>query len=443
MMEKQKTIAKEVSLEGVGLHTGTKVKVRLLPAETNSGVRFVRVDLPGKPTIQADLFNVLTDKGLPRCTSVGQGDIAIHTVEHLMSVLAGLSIDNLTIEINGNELPGLDGSAIDFLKAIKKVGLTEQNQARQCFDIKDPIWVERDGSAIFIIPSPHFEISYVLDYNHPILHSQFFSVNLGADTFEKEIAPCRTFCLEHEAEELKKKGLGKGANYVNTLVIGSKGVKENKVRFENEFARHKILDIIGDLYLLGIPIRGRVVAVKSGHTLNLELLKKIATQRKKYQPKKLQLEYDFSNAKELDIQEIMKVLPHRFPFLLVDRVVALEQGRRAVGIKNVTINDNFFQGHFPSRPVMPGVLIVEAMAQTGGLAVLTDEKHKGKLAFFLSADNIKFRKVVVPGDQLFLEVNVIKNKERIAQIHAEAKVDGNTVAEADMTFSFIEADYLP
>lgn len=442
MKEKQKTIQKEFSLEGVGLHTGNRVKVHFKPADGNSGIRFVRVDLPEKPVIKAETSQVVFEGKLPRCTSIGNGRAIIHTAEHLMSVLCGLGIDNLIVEINGNEIPGMDGSGIDFLNAIKKAGIKEQSDKKQYFEIKSPLWVERNGSSIFIVPASNFEVCYVLDYNHPVLRPQCFNVKVSPEVFEKEIAPCRTFCLESEAQELRKNGLGKGANYENTLVVTKSGVKNNTLRFDNEFVRHKILDFIGDLYLLGMPICGHVFCIKSGHTLNLELLKKITEQMKKYRLKKVSSADQFSDAKELDINGIMKVLPHRFPFLLVDRVLELQQGKRAVGIKNVTINDNFFQGHFPSRPVMPGVLMVEAMAQTGGVAVLTDRQHQGQLAFFLAADNVKFRKVVTPGDQLFIEVEVIKNKTKVAQIHANAKVDGEIVAEADMTFSFVDADYL-
>lgn len=442
MSQNQKTIQKEFSLEGTGLHTGHKVKVTFKPAGVNSGISFIRVDLPGKPVIKADITNVLIDKKIPRCTSIGNDKATIHTSEHLMSVLCGLGIDNLTVEINGNEVPGLDGSGLDFLNAIKQSGMLEQNAPREYFIVREPIWVERNGSSIFVVPSTNFEVSYVLDYRHPHLPSQFLNVTVSPEIFEKEIAPCRTFCLESEAEELRKNGLGKGANYTNTLVIGENGVKENKLRFKDEFTRHKILDFIGDLYLLGMPIKGKVMAVKSGHTLNLELLKKISAQKSKYESRQADVSYDFSAATEIDISGIMKILPHRYPFLLVDRVIKLEKGKRAVGIKNVTINDNFFEGHFPSRPIMPGVLMVEAMAQTGGVAVLTDEQHKGKLAFFLSADNVKFRKVVTPGDQLMIEVEVLKSKSKIAQVQAIAKVNNEIVAEADMTFSFIEGDYL-
>lgn len=443
MSEKQKTILKETALEGIGLHTGSKVKVCFKPAEANSGINFVRVDLPGAPMIKTDPASVLTDeKSLPRCTSIANGEAVIHTAEHLMSTLAGLGIDNLTIEINGKEVPGMDGSGIDFLKAIKEAGVKEQEAPKEYFEIKEPLWVERNGSSILAVPAPDFRVSYVLDYNRPEVLPQCFNAQMQPDVFEREIAPCRTFCLESEAEELKRNGLGKGANFKNTLVITKDGVKENKMRFPNEFARHKTLDLIGDLYLLGMPIKGHVFAIKSGHTLNVALLKKIAEQMKKYQTRPAPVNLDFVNAKELDIDAIMKILPHRYPFLLVDRIIALEPGKKAVGVKNVTINDGFFQGHFPSRPVMPGVLMVEAMAQVGGIAVLTDNQNNGKLAFFLSVDKVKFRKVVSPGDQLVMEVEVIKIRGRTAQVSAQSKVNGEVVAEAEMMFSFVEASYL-
>ena len=439
---KQRTIAKEISIEGIGLHTGNKVKVCFKPAEVNRGINFVRVDVPGSPIIKADVSNVLIQAKVPRCTSVGVGDVVIHTVEHLMSVLCGLCLDNLTIELNGNEIPGLDGSGIGFLKALREAGIVEQEKERQYLDIKKPVWVERNGSSIYIVPHSTFKVSYTLDYNHPDLKAQFFSVDVEPEVFEREIAPCRTFCLESEAEELRRMGLGKGANYENTLVIGRGGVKSNKVYFDNEFARHKILDFIGDLYLLGIPIRGHAFAVKSGHRLNLALLQEISSLKKELKTRNPPLPYDIHTAKELDINGIMNILPHRYPFLLVDRVIELEQGKRAVGIKNVTINDNFFQGHFPTRPVMPGVLMIEAMAQVGGLAVLTHEQHFGQVAFFMAADNVKFRKVVIPGDQLVIEADVIRIKSKITQVHAVTKVGDSVAAEADLIFSYTSADYL-
>ena len=442
MIENQKTIQKECSVSGIGLHTGNRVNVHFKPAVLNSGITFIRVDLPDRPVIKVNPENVLMDPRVPRCSSIGRGEISIHTVEHLMAVLAGAGIDNLIIEIDSNELPGLDGSGLVFWNTFKDAGIQEQNSPKIYFDIKEAIGVQDNGASIFVVPAQDFTVSYTLDYNHPLLKSQFFSAKVDTNTFEKEIAPCRTFCLEQEAEELRKKGLGKGASYENTLVVGKDGVKENKMRFKDEFARHKVLDFIGDLYLLGMPIRGHVFAVKSGHNLNMALLKKIYQQKMKYDVKSPSLTLDLANKKEIDIQGIMKILPHRYPFLLVDRVVELEKGKRAVGIKNVTANDSFFQGHFPTRPVMPGVLMIEAMAQTAGVAVLTNQEHNGKVAFFMAADNVKFRKVVVPGDQLILDVTVIRDRARTAQIRAQARVGDEIVAEADMMFSFTDASYL-
>ncbi|HOW35616.1 MAG TPA: UDP-3-O-acyl-N-acetylglucosamine deacetylase [Candidatus Omnitrophota bacterium] len=452
MSDSQKTIRKEVILKGVGLHTGSKTTVRLKPAEPNTGIRFVRVDLPGCPVIKAELSSLLP-AGVPRCTSIGTDGAAIHTVEHLTSVLCCLGVNNLIVEIDGNELPGLDGSANDYLKAVKDAGLVDQNEPRNLFEIREPVWVENGDASILIVPAADLKISYTLHYEKTAFNSQFLSLNVTPENFEREIAPSRTFCLEREAEELRKQGLGKGANYDNTLVITKDGgVKNNTLRFENEFVRHKVLDLLGDLFLLGFPIHGHIFAQKSGHTLNIALLKKIIEQKKKYDSSKALREPAAvsapevkgvpSSGGELDIHQIMNILPHRYPFLFVDRVVSFEPGKRAVGVKNVTINDNFFQGHFPARPIMPGVLMVEAMAQVGGIAVLTGEQHKGQLAFFLSTDKVKFRKVVSPGDQLVIEAEVVRDKSRTAQIRAWAKVGEDVVSEAEIMISFVDESYL-
>jgi UDP-3-O-[3-hydroxymyristoyl] N-acetylglucosamine deacetylase/3-hydroxyacyl-[acyl-carrier-protein] dehydratase len=458
MAEKQKTIKQEFGISGVGLHTGCKVNLRFKPAAQDAGIRFVRVDLPGRPAIKVDPSHIHIDTAIPRCTTIGlpacrtgrsacdsqagRDQAVIHTVEHLMSVLCGLGLTNLTIEIDAIELPGLDGSGRDFLRAIKTAGIVEQEAAAPCFEIKEPLSVELNGCSIHVMPAKEFKISYVLDYDHPFLRSQFFSAVINEQTFEEGIAPSRTFCLEGEADELRKAGLGKGADYGNTLVVGDQGVIKNRVRFENEFARHKVLDFIGDLYLLGVPIRGHVFAFKSGHTLNIQLLQEICQQKERYQRKGRLFGYDLGGRREIDINGIMRILPHRYPFLLVDRIIELERGKKGVGIKNVTINDNFFQGHFPTRPVMPGVLMIEAMAQTAGVVILTHEAHRGKVAFFLSVDNVKFRKVVVPGDQLVMEVEVTRDRAKTVKTHAVAKVEGGIVAEADMIFSFTDASYL-
>lgn len=437
-----KTIKQEVQVDGVGLHTGSDVKVTLKPAKSGEGISFCRVDLPHKPVIRADIENVALDTNVSRCTTIGSGNDVIHTLEHLMSALSGSGVTNLRVDINASELPGGDGSAQCFYEAIQKAGVVEQDEALKPFQVHEPVGVSNEHASIFITPADDFKISYALNYEHPLLNSQFYEFNMSQGGYADEIASCRTFCLEKEADDLRKRGLGKGANFQNTLVVGEKGVLENEVRFKDEFVRHKILDIIGDLYLLGVPLKGHVFAVKSGHRLNLQLLRKIREQQILDEVKSQRFTYDFTGKKQIDIDGIMKILPHRYPFLLVDRVIELEHGKKAVGIKNVTINDGFFQGHFPARPVMPGVLMVEAMAQTAGVVVLTNPSHHGKLAFFMAVDNVKFRKVVTAGDQLMMEVEVKKDRSRITQIHGEARVDGEIVAEADMTFSFTDASYL-
>ena len=441
-MNSKRTIQKEFSLSGIGLHTGEKAQLTFKPAGAHDRIKFIRTDLPSRPVIVAEPDSIIDENGLPRCTTIGNKDASIHTVEHLMSVLAGLGIDSLVIEIDGNEVPGLDGSGLEFLKAFKKAGLKDLDEPKEVFSIKEPIGVKQNGSSLYIFPSDTFQISYTLNYDHPLLHSQVYAAQIDEQTFEKEIAPCRTFCLEKEAKELKLQNLGRGANYDNTLVVGDKGVIKNKLRFNDEFARHKVLDFIGDLYLLGEPIVGSVFAVRSGHFLNIQLLKKILEQKKRYEKKGIVPGFNVKGKREFQINDIMKILPHRYPFLLVDRVIEIEQGKRAVGVKNVTINDNFFQGHFPTRPIMPGVLMIEAMAQTAGVVVLTNEEHKGKVAFFMSVDKVKFRKPVVPGDQLIMEVEVVKDKAKFAQIHAVSKVGEDVVAEADMVFSFTDSSYL-
>jgi len=428
-MEKQKTIAGQVSLAGVGIHTGNKVNIVFKPAQASSGVTFIRTDIPGAPRIKADVRSFLATK-FSRRSSIGNNEVEVQTIEHLMATLSSLGIDNIDVEIDSNELPGLDGSAIKFVEALEKAGITEQEQERYTHVIKEPICIEDGTSSITVVPAKEFKVSYTLNYEHPLLEAQFLEICVNAESFKTEIAPARTFCLESEASELQNQGLGLGANYENTLVVGKEGVIKNSLRFKDEFVRHKILDLIGDLCLVGCPMRAHVIALKSGHSLNLKIAQKIYEQKIKVQG---------ANTMKavLDINEIMKIIPHREPFLFVDRITHLEKGKRAVGVKNVTINDYFFRGHFPGRPVMPGVIIVEAMAQVGGVMMLASEENRGKLAFFLSIDNVKFRKPVVPGDQLVLQVEAIKVKSKTGQVHGEALVNGKVVAEADFICALV------
>ncbi len=437
-MEYQRTIKKEVNLEGVGLHTGNKVSMKFKSLAPNSGINFKRIDLPDQPLIKADVNCILPCNRSPRRTSIGRDSVEVHTIEHLMAALVGFKIDNILIEINNNEVPGLDGSSANFVDILAVAGTVEQDVPKHYFLLKEPIWAEEDGAAIVAVPAADYRIFYTLSYNHPMLKSQYLEFCLDDNAFIDKIAPSRTFCLEEESEELRRQGLGKGANYDNTLVVSDNDIIKNKLRFPDEFVRHKVLDLIGDLSLLGMPIRAHIIALRSGHPLNLKLIKKIAQQKERYDLGGVPGGYIPSASEELDASMIMRILPHRYPFLLVDRIVSLEKGKRAVGIKNVSVNEQFFIGHFPGRPVMPGVLLIEAMAQVGGVLMLIAEENRGKVAYFLAADKVKFRKTVVPGDQLILKVEVVKLRLRTGQVHAEAFVQDKLVAEADLMFVLAE-----
>jgi UDP-3-O-[3-hydroxymyristoyl] N-acetylglucosamine deacetylase/3-hydroxyacyl-[acyl-carrier-protein] dehydratase len=367
------------------------------------------------------------------------GTLHVETVEHCMAALAGLRINNATVRIAGGvsgEVPGIDGSSQPFVQAIEEVGLSEQEADIRPLVIRRPVQVATADKTLAALPGPtdHLEILYDFEAPPPV-GRQVFSFHLGQDDFEQQVAPARTFIFENEAQELRMRGLGHHLTPRDLLVISPKGPIDNEFRFADECVRHKVLDLIGDLYLAGRPIYGRVVAHKSGHELNHQLVRKLLQQEQLTDREDL-----LSRDGALDIRRIQRILPHRYPMLMVDRVLELVGDQRAVGIKNVTFNDIFFQGHYPGTPIMPGVLIVEALAQLGGILLSQKLEHTGKVAMMLSMDKVKMRHPVVPGDQLILEAVAVRVKSRTGHVRCKAFVKDKLAAEADIKFMLVDAE---
>lgn len=442
-MQEQKTLALPARISGVGLHTGQEVEVELLPADVGTGVVFVRTDLPTEPAVEAHIKNLVPRR---RRTVLAKGKAEIQTVEHLLAALVGAGIDNIEVRLNGPELPGLDGSALQYYEAIKEAGHQHQGRRSREIYLRQPLAVTDEGSSIVALARKEgLTVGFTLDLRSSGVSegdarlqygTQYLELEIDEETFAKEIAPARTFVLEEEVRQLQAEGFGKGANTDNTLVLGKDGIIDNELRFRDEFVRHKILDLIGDLRLTGCRLHGKVMATKSGHDLNVQLARLILENS----ARELEMNDIVAGADNgLDIRQLEKLLPHRYPFLLVDKILEFEAGRRAVGLKNVTYNEQFFQGHFPGHPVMPGVLQVEAMAQVAGALLITNYEEARRLAFLLSLDQVKFRKTVVPGDQLLLEAELKKIRSRTAVVKTTATVAGTVVAEAQICFMIVDA----
>ena len=461
-MTNQRTIARSFSLDGVGLHSGAQVKLTFKPAPAGHGVKFQRIDLEGQPTINVDVNRVVSTD---RSTTIGTADAKVSTVEHLLSAVSGLQIDNLLVELDGLEIPILDGSASPFVGPLLEAGLEEQDTPRDYFIVEEPITYrdEESGSEIVALPYDGFEVVSMIDFDSPVLGQQYATLR-GYEDYASEIAPCRTFVFLHELEALFEHDLIKGGDLTNAIVIADQLVPQERLnklakrmgketvevtqkgilntldlKFHNEPARHKLLDVMGDISLLGVPIRGRILATKPGHGANVaftKLLKKAYMEQRRLKGRP---HYNPNDKPVYDLVDIQSIMPHRYPFLLVDKII--EKGEtHIVGLKNLTANEEFFQGHFPGNPVMPGVLQIEAMAQTGGLLVLTQQEDPyGWDTYFLKVENAKFKNFVVPGDTILFKMELIAPVRRgICQMRGTAYVGNKIVSEAELVAQIVK-----
>ena len=443
-MLNQQTLNRSASFSGIGLHSGNRVNMTILPAPANSGVRFRRVDLDGKPEIEARVENVSETN---RSTTLAKGNVKVHTVEHVLAALAGYGIDNAVVELDANEPPIGDGSSREFCKIIQAAGVVAQPDKREFFTPTEPIELQLGETTMTLFPDEKFKITCT-SADKQGRFTQFYSTEVTPQTWEKELAHARTFCFFEEIEYLFKNGLIKGGSLENAVVIRDDAVLTTEpLRYREEFVRHKMLDIVGDLSLLGKPIHGHVIAMRPGHAGNVELVRKIVEQINK--PIRAAQTFAPPPANDapsapptpgvlMNVEELMKFLPHRYPFLMVDRIVKMD-GNSIVGLKCVSVNEPFFQGHFPGHPIMPGVLQLEAMAQVAGILMLKKLEATNQIAYFMSAEEVKWRKPVVPGDTLFIEVELTKARGKIGKAKGVCRVGGEVVSEAAVTFMLRDA----
>jgi UDP-3-O-[3-hydroxymyristoyl] N-acetylglucosamine deacetylase/3-hydroxyacyl-[acyl-carrier-protein] dehydratase len=440
MFKQQQTIKRAVSFSGIGIHTGSKVEMTWKPAPMDHGIKFVRLDLESKPVIEPLIRNV---GDTTRWTTIGSDGAVIHTVEHVLATLNGYGIDNLLIELDGNEPPVGDGSSKPFVQMVKQAGIQPQEGKRDIFQPREIVHVEVGDSLAVVLPSDQLRISCTIHYGKPGLDAQFLSLAIEPETFETQIAPARTFAFYDEIQYLIDKGLIKGGSLENAVLIRNESVLSTEpLRFRDEFVRHKILDVVGDITLLGRPLAAHIVVVRPGHGLNAELTRALARLLEKEMPAAVEFAPPLpavgTEEIAMDTIRLLNVLPHRYPFMMVDRIIKIEGEERITGLKNVTINEPFFQGHFPGHPIMPGVLQVEAIAQVAGVLMLRSGENAGKVAYFMSANNVKFRKPVRPGDQLIIEVEMGKSRGKIGKAKGQCRVGKDVVSEAEVMFSIVE-----
>ncbi len=434
--DRQHTLAKSATITGTSLHTGEQVTLTLQPAPENFGFKFRRIDLEDKPFIPALVEKV---QKVERATTIAEGGVNVHTVEHVISALAGMGVDNAIIEMDANEPPIVDGSSLPFVELIKSAGIVEQQAPRKVFEIREPIHQEtRDGTLLTILPDKKFRISCT-NVGPGGRFTQYLSLEINPEIYEREIAPARTFVYYEDIAPLMEKGLIKGGTLEAAVVVrGETLLSKQPLRFADEFVRHKILDIVGDLMLSGKRITGHVIAVRPGHGPNTEMARAIVSQYNAMRAMVPPTVHIPGGETVLDINEVMKILPHRYPFLLVDRIIGFEGETKCTGIKNVTINEPYFEGHFPGHPIMPGVLQLEAMAQVASIVLLKIPQNQGKIGYFMSANNVKWRKPVLPGDTLVIETEITKLKRSIATGVGRCVVNGQVVSEAELMFSVVD-----